>query len=181
MSIRSVRRFGLYAVAVVLGIILMLPFYWAVISSLKQMNEVRHIPLVWWPLVPQWQNYLDVWTVRFFSNWVFNSILLTTIATAGTVISSSLAGYAFARFRFPGRNVLGLLLQNPVGCAYHRSLHHHDVSDEFRGRPGSRPAARHFGDARLAATRASGPRQKDTPARRRAAWAARWPRRRGRP
>jgi ABC-type glycerol-3-phosphate transport system permease component len=105
---RPVRpgRLLLYALAILLGIVLMVPFYWAVSSSLKQMNEVRHIPLNWLPLVPQWQNYLDVWTVRYFGNWVVNSIFLTTVATAGTVISSSLAGYAFARFRFPGRNLL---------------------------------------------------------------------------
>jgi ABC-type glycerol-3-phosphate transport system permease component len=99
-------RLGLYAVAVLLGIVLMLPFYWAVISSLKQMTEVRQIPIVWWPNVAQWRNYVDVWQVRFFPNWVFNSILLTAIATTGTVIASSLAGFAFARLRFPGKNLL---------------------------------------------------------------------------
>jgi multiple sugar transport system permease protein len=99
-------RFGLHLIAVLLGIILMLPFYWAAISSLKEMQEVRRIPIDWWPRVAQWQNYLDVWSVRFFGNWVFNSVFLTTVATAGTLVSSSLAGYAFARFRFPGKNLL---------------------------------------------------------------------------
>jgi ABC-type glycerol-3-phosphate transport system permease component len=101
-----VGRFGLHALAIVLGIILMIPFYWAAVSSLKQMTEVRQIPLIWWPKVLQWVNYSDVWNVRLFPNWVLNSITLTVIATTGTVISSSLAGYAFARFRFPGKNLL---------------------------------------------------------------------------
>ena len=99
-------RFGLQLLAVLLGIALMLPFYWALISSLKDGPEVRHIPIDWWPRVAQWHNYLDVWTVRYFGNWVFNSVFLTIVATAGTLVSSSLAGYAFARFRFPGRNLL---------------------------------------------------------------------------
>jgi ABC-type glycerol-3-phosphate transport system permease component len=103
---RLARRYGLHALAVVLGIVLMLPFYWAVVGSLKQLIEVRQIPLVWWPAVPQWVNYADVWNTRFFPNWVANSIFLTVVATAGTVVSSSLAGYAFARFRFPGKDVL---------------------------------------------------------------------------
>jgi multiple sugar transport system permease protein len=101
-----VRRFGLHALAVLLGIVLMLPFYWAVIGSLKQMTEVRQIPLVWWPAVLQWVNYVDVWNVRFFQSWVMNSVFLTIVATTGTVLSSSLAGFAFARFRFPGKNLL---------------------------------------------------------------------------
>jgi len=84
----------------------MLPFYWALISSLKEAQEVRRIPIDWWPRIAQWHNYLDVWTVRFFANWVFNSVFLTVVATAGTLVSSSLAGYAFARFRFPGKDLL---------------------------------------------------------------------------
>jgi ABC-type glycerol-3-phosphate transport system permease component len=103
---RLLRRYGLHLVAIALGIVLMLPFYWAVISSLKMGTEVREIPLVWWPKVAQWSNYLDVWSVRLFPIWVWNSIFLTVVATTGTVLSSSLAGYAFARFRFPGKNLL---------------------------------------------------------------------------
>src|ERR1700738_2864183 len=96
----------LYVAAVLLGIVLMVPFCWAVVCSLKQSTEFRQIPLVWWPAVLQWVNYSDVWPVRFFPNWVFNSVLLTVVATTGTVVSSSLAGFAFARFQFPGRNLL---------------------------------------------------------------------------
>jgi ABC-type glycerol-3-phosphate transport system permease component len=103
---RLLGRFGLHVIAVLLGIMLMLPFYWAVSSSLKHMTEVRQIPPIWWPSVPQWHNYVDVWRVRFFPEWVGNSIFLTVVATAGTLVSSSLAAYAFARFRFPGKNVL---------------------------------------------------------------------------
>lgn len=101
-----VRRYGLHAIAILLGIVLMLPFYWAVISSLKLGTEVRQIPIDWWPKVAQWNNYADVWNVRFFPMWVWNSIFLTVVATTGTVVSSSLAGYAFARFQFPGKNLL---------------------------------------------------------------------------
>jgi ABC-type glycerol-3-phosphate transport system permease component len=99
-------RYALYLLAILLAVVLMLPFYWAVISSLKQGPEVRQIPLDWWPKVAQWNNYADVWNVRFFPLWVWNSIFLTVVATTGTVLSSALAGYAFARFQFPGKNLL---------------------------------------------------------------------------
>jgi multiple sugar transport system permease protein len=105
-AMHMLRRTALHLLAVVLMIILMAPFYWAVASSLKHMYEVRQIPPVWWPAEPQWRNYIDVWNVRFFTNWVSNSVFLTLVATTGTVISSSLAGYAFARFRFPAKNLL---------------------------------------------------------------------------
>jgi multiple sugar transport system permease protein len=100
------RRFGLHLLAIAISLILMLPFFWALSSSLKQAGEVRQIPPLWLPSVPQWHNYADVWNVRLFPTWYWNSIFLTVVATTGTVVSSSLAGYAFARFRFPYKNVL---------------------------------------------------------------------------
>jgi multiple sugar transport system permease protein len=100
------RRFGLHLIAILIGVILMLPFFWALSGSLKQAQEVRAVPPLWFPAVAQWHNYLDVWNVRLFAGWYWNSIFLTVVATTGTVVSSSLAGYAFARFRFPGKNVI---------------------------------------------------------------------------
>jgi ABC-type glycerol-3-phosphate transport system permease component len=104
-----VGRGVLHLAAIMLGFTLMVPFYWAVISSLKQVHEVRQIPQIpqsLWPAIPQWVNYPTTWGVTYFTNWVWNSFFLTVIATTGVVISSSLAGYAFARFRFPGKNLL---------------------------------------------------------------------------
>jgi len=105
-GLRLLQRFGLHLIAILLGILLMLPFYWALASSLKQVQEVRLIPPTLWPTNPQWVNYLDVWSVRLFAGWYWNSIFLTVVATVGTVVSSSMGGYAFARFRFPGKNLL---------------------------------------------------------------------------
>jgi multiple sugar transport system permease protein len=105
-AVNRLSRLGLHFVAVLIGIMLMLPFFWALSGSLKQVQEIRQIPPVIWPAVPQWTNYLDVWNVRLFATWYWNSIFLTVVATTGTVISSSLAGYAFARYRFPGKNLL---------------------------------------------------------------------------
>jgi ABC-type glycerol-3-phosphate transport system permease component len=105
-ALKLLRRFGLHLIAVLLGILLMLPFYWALVSSLKMPQEVRLVPPTMWPTVPQWQNYPDVLSVRLFAGWVWNTIFLTVVASTGTVLSSSLGGYAFARFRFPGKNFL---------------------------------------------------------------------------
>src|SRR4051794_41697773 len=99
-------RFGLHLIAILIGLTLMLPFYWAVASSLKQVQEVRQIPPVFWPKVPQWENYVVVWNVRLFTQWVANTFFLSIVPTIGILFSTSLAGYAFARFRFPGKAVL---------------------------------------------------------------------------
>jgi len=99
-------RFGLHLIAIVIGAALMMPFYWAVSSSLKQVQEVRQIPPIFWPAVPQWENYSIVWNVRLFTNWVTNTFYLATVPTVGIIFSTSLAGYAFARFQFPGKATL---------------------------------------------------------------------------
>src|SRR5215203_1675822 len=99
-------RSGLHVLAILLGLILMLPFFWAISSSLKQIHEVRQIPPVLWPAVPQWQNYANVLSSSLFQGWALNSVYLTVVATTGVLVSSSLAGFAFARHRFPGRALL---------------------------------------------------------------------------
>jgi ABC-type glycerol-3-phosphate transport system permease component len=100
------NRFSLHLAAILLGLILMMPFYWAVTSSLKQVQEVRQIPPILWPAHPQWENYVIVWNVRLFTTWVANTFFLTIVPTIGIIFSTSLAGYAFARFRFPGKAAL---------------------------------------------------------------------------
>jgi len=105
-TLKLLGRPGLHALVIVIGAVLMLPFFWAVSSSLKEAGEVRQIPISWLPAVPQWHNYVDVASGRLFARWYWNSIFLTVVATAGTVISSAFGGYAFARFRFPGKRLL---------------------------------------------------------------------------
>jgi ABC-type glycerol-3-phosphate transport system permease component len=104
--LRLAGRLGLHLLAVLIGMALMLPFFWAVTSSLKEAHEIRAVPMTWLPASPQWENYPTVWKARLFAVWYWNSTYMTVIATAGTVISSSVGGYAFARLRFPGKHLL---------------------------------------------------------------------------
>src|SRR5688500_15021742 len=99
-------RFGLHALAIALSIVLMGPFVWAILSSLKPDTEIKQLPPVLWPSKFVWFNYVEVWTTKLFAIWTLNTMIVTLSATLGTVLSAALAGYAFARFRFPGRNVL---------------------------------------------------------------------------
>jgi ABC-type glycerol-3-phosphate transport system permease component len=103
---RLLGRFGLHLLAITIGLALMLPLFWAVSSSLKQAHEVRQLPPVLWPAMMQWGNYPAVWDSRLFAIWTWNSTYLTVVGTVGTVFSSSIGGYAFARFRFSGKRLL---------------------------------------------------------------------------
>lgn len=99
----------LYAVAILTAVVFMLPFAWAFFSSLKSSQEIFEFPPRWLPAVPQWSNYADVLTTVPFARWTWNTFVITVLSLIGTVLSASLVAYSFARFRYPGRDLLFLI------------------------------------------------------------------------
>lgn len=85
------------------------PFIWMGLSSLKTQWEVYTFPPTLLPVVPQWENYISVFRDRPFARYIGNSFYVSILVTFGVVFSSSLAGYSFARVRFPGRDRIFLL------------------------------------------------------------------------
>jgi multiple sugar transport system permease protein len=67
-----------------------------------------------WEFAPQWGNYAEVWTRINFPRLIFNTAALAVIGTFGTLVSCTLVAYGFARFRFPGRGFLFLLLLSTI-------------------------------------------------------------------
>ena len=93
-----------------------LPLLWMVSTSLKTLGETitRTSP---WPFLPtfwskhfQWGNYIEAWNEASFGLYVRNSIVISAITVGGVVITSALAGYAFGRMRFYGRDILFAIL-----------------------------------------------------------------------
>lgn len=85
------------------------PFFWTVSSSLKHPAELFNFPPTMLPEVPQWGNYARVLEKVPFGLWVGNTLYVVAMGTGGAVLSASLAGYAFARFRFRGKNALFMI------------------------------------------------------------------------
>jgi multiple sugar transport system permease protein len=99
-----------YAVLVVGAVLMLLPFEWMVVASVMAPAEIMTRPLVWLPAVPQLQNYARLAEAIPLARMYLNSLIVTTGITLGILLSSSLAGYGFAKFQFPGRDVLFLLV-----------------------------------------------------------------------
>lgn len=114
-SVRAIRiqrvigRALLYLIAIGASILFMLPFAWTVLSSLKTSGELFLYPPTWFPKVPQFQNYPEVFNLVPLALWTTNTLIVALISTFGAVLSSAICGYAFARFRFPGRDLLFML------------------------------------------------------------------------
>lgn len=86
--------------------VMLLPFYWMVVSSLKEPAAIFRIPLEWWPNPPRWSNYAETLGQVPFARYFLNSIIVGGTTTLSTVFLSSLAGYGFAKFDFRGRHLL---------------------------------------------------------------------------
>ena len=101
------RGVVLYATLTAIATCALFPILWAMSGSLKTAGEVTMPTL--FPAHPQWSNYRDVFAVMPFWRMFFNSVLYAGCVSIGQVFFCSLAGYAFARLRFRGRNTLFVL------------------------------------------------------------------------
>jgi multiple sugar transport system permease protein len=78
-------------------------------TSLKSLPEVARWPVQWIPSHPRWQNYVTVFDHVPFLRFYGNTVLVTLLRTLGLLVTSCMAGYAFARLRFPGRDAFFLV------------------------------------------------------------------------
>jgi ABC-type glycerol-3-phosphate transport system permease component len=106
---RQVGQVTLNILTTLLAIGFMFPFLWSLFTSLKTPVEITAFPPSLLPKVPKWGNYAEAWTSIQFSQFFLNSAIVTVAAVVGTIVSSLLVAYGFARLRFPGREILFLI------------------------------------------------------------------------
>lgn len=98
------------AVAALVSLVMVFPLYWMLVTSFSPQADLYASSLRWWPKHFTLDNYrqpierFPVW------RWFWNSFVIATVTTTITVVGNLLAGYAFAKLRFRGRNVLFLVL-----------------------------------------------------------------------
>lgn len=107
-----------YVVVTLGAIVLMIPFLWMLSSSLKPPDQIFVEPPVWIPEPIMWRNYADAWNALPFTQFLFNTIFITLLGMVGNIFTSALVAYGFARYRFPGRDVLFLILLSTMMLPY---------------------------------------------------------------
>lgn len=98
-----------YVLLAVVALIAIVPFFWMVSTSLKTAAEASTYPPSLFPAVPQWHDFADVFSAVPFLTFFRNTVLYSAAVTLGQLLFCSSAAFAFARLRFPGRNVLFIL------------------------------------------------------------------------
>lgn len=102
------ERLVMYLILILGAVLAILPFYWMISTSLMTLGET--IQRRWIPEAPQFLNYVEAWNEARFSRYFLNSVIVTFTTIAGLLATSILAGYAFARIRFFGREFLFTVL-----------------------------------------------------------------------
>jgi len=93
-----------------LAAVMLLPLAWTVIASFETFAETQHFPPILRPATLRWQNYQEVLQLSPFPRWFLNTLIVTVLVVIANLLTCSLAGYAFARLRFFGRDAVFLLV-----------------------------------------------------------------------
>ena len=134
LQIRDSRNAALTAVKYVVltigALIMMFPFIWMILTSLKTLPEAVSIPPQWMPEDPQWVNYEYSWNLVPFGMYFRNTIWVGILSVVITLVMSILGAYAFSIYSFPGHNICFylfmltmmvpseiLIIQNYVTCS----------------------------------------------------------------
>lgn len=99
-----------YSILIFGGILMALPFYWMVVTSLKSAGEVAQMPPSWLPKKWLFSNYVQALKQAPFVQYFINSVIVTVTSTAGELITSIMAAFAFSKLKFWGKDVLFILL-----------------------------------------------------------------------
>jgi multiple sugar transport system permease protein len=99
-----------YGFLIFISFWMLLPFYWMISSSLMTTQEIIQTPPPLLPAVPQWHNYAEVYEVANIGRAYVNSIIVATCTVLGILFTSSLAGFAFAKYEFPLKNFFFLVI-----------------------------------------------------------------------
>jgi len=102
----SVKAFLVHLSLALLGLIIAVPLYWTVMSSLTTNDSLFTGAITWIPPALHVENYTNAFQAAPFGRYFLNSAVVAVAVTAITLLTSALAGYGFAKLHFPGRNVL---------------------------------------------------------------------------
>lgn len=110
------KRFGwgylaIYVLVIIFAMLILMPFAYMLSTSLKTRGEVFTTPVQWIPSTLKWNNFSDALNEYPIARYFLNSMFVSTSVTLLNLVTCSLAGYGFAKFTYPGRNIVfGIVL-----------------------------------------------------------------------
>ena len=99
----------IYIFILALALIVVFPFYWMIITSMKQLSEIRSATQTFFPSIVMWSNYVYVFQVFDFGKYMGNTIVVAIFSTLGTLLTTIFGAFAFARLKFKGREAVFMI------------------------------------------------------------------------
>ena len=110
LSVRIIKKILVYAALVLAAFVSLLPYYWMISSAFKTEVNIFRLPIQWFPDPINWMSFVKGWQAQNFPRYFFNSFFVSIAITIGTLLFASLAGYSLAKFRYPGRNIIFIII-----------------------------------------------------------------------
>ena len=99
-------KIGVYVFLSIMALIVLFPFYWMIISSLKSLSEYRQPTPTFWPQIVLWSNYADAFTTANLGQLFLNTAYVGIVSTLLSLVITVLSAFAFARLEFKGKETL---------------------------------------------------------------------------
>lgn len=122
LAIRAVTSVPMYALLTASAAVILFPLYMTVVDSLQPLEKLLTFPPDFWPGDPLWSNYKAALTDIPMRRYLLNSFIMASIITAGQLVTSALAAYAFAFMRFPFRTPLFFLFLSTMMVPWEVSI-----------------------------------------------------------
>ncbi len=116
---RLLRTSFFYALLTLGALAVCIPLIWMVSSSLKAPDKIFTIPIQWIPTDWRWENYSEAMNTAPFGRYFLNSLFVSTSVTLLNLFFCSLAGYGFAKYHFPGKNLLFIFVLATMMIPFH--------------------------------------------------------------
>lgn len=100
------------------AIAMIAPLLWMLSTSIKQKVDVFALPPVWIPTDPQWGKYVEIWTAGPLLSGIKNSAIIAISVTVVGTFTSSLAAFSFSKLKYPGKNIIFLMLLSALMIPY---------------------------------------------------------------
>jgi sn-glycerol 3-phosphate transport system permease protein len=112
--VTAIRAYGgtvlRYTLLILTALVFVVPLFWVLSASLKDVREIYTFPPVWIPTEPKFSNYSEAWNSAPFGRFYLNTIITTLFGVALEVVNAVLTAYALVFIRFPGRNIIFVVL-----------------------------------------------------------------------
>lgn len=110
MKNNILKKIIVYLPLILLLLFILFPFYWTFITSVKTQPELSGMRVTYWPRTFTWDSYKRLFTTTVnFIDAIKNSFIVAAVTTVISLTASTLAAYAFSRYRFAGRKVLMIM------------------------------------------------------------------------